>query len=1026
MIRVCVRGFALLGLMLLLAGCGKFFGNSAEDKKLAELIKANALDVPFEADLSATAGPLTDLGGLLFFSPDLSIDGSVSCASCHHPSKGGADGIALPIGIGGLDSRNIGEKRIEAAKNNPDIDVHAGLIPRNSPTVINAALYRQAMFWDGRVRYGAPDPATGKRSVEAGFGVAKFNPSNYQQGSLLQTQARMPLTSAFEMKGGLAPYKNNHEIEQSIVSFLRTNPKWCGEFAKVWSAISCEEAITLNHLTEALAGFQSTLLFTDSSFERYIRGKQTELTEQQKRGALLFLQTTAQGGAGCISCHSGKIFSSERFVNLNIPPSGQGANDNGLDFGRNNVDKSVPRFSFRVPSLLNIELTAPYFHNGVALTLEDAIRHHLTEPSVVRNSKQIKIEDYDYDGIAAMITEDYHKNNQATILVQPKNLSAEQIADIVSFLHALTDPCLKQEACIKKITKEIVETKREKVAETKESEHKKRVLDRSTVVAPKLECAKGTRKNDAGKLFFSRHGKNVGLTHERKVGLIRKGWLVDVVNYSGLSAMDVNNDCLDDLVFDGGVAGLFYYEQNKGGTFIEKKLPFHFVDGDVTPLVMDLDGDYRFDLWVGNLGQNPSWMAFDFMAKDDRVFLHRPAGPVINASPADIDQDGDLDITYALWRSFNTLPQEHVWMNDGAGNLAAKFNLLELRESATGLDLGGNEQVKRPRTSVAGAPDMTFTPNFADMDGDGDQDLLLAADFSRSQVLRNDHGNFVDITDKQVINDNNGMGAAVADFDNDGDLDWFVTSINDTRIPIIHGHKLYRNQGGGVFTNEQIGEISEWSWGACARDFDNDGWVDIFYISGYGEPMKTAVYETQEQQKSSERFLAQVAHFASSVPVLLLNDGKGGFIKRSVEAGLGNVLDGRAIGCFDAGQDGDIDIVVAPLEGAPVFFRNELGGENQWLAIRLIGLPGNTEAFGAKVTLLTSSGKQYREVMFENNYISRNPAQLHFGLGKQEKIDKVVIELPAPAKRKVELTGLAVNQLHVIRLADLLKESAVR
>lgn len=1009
----------IIFVLMILTSCGKL-QEGETDQQLNQLIVVNQLNTAFQADLKPTSAAIAELGGLLFFSPDLSIDGSVACVSCHHPSKAGADGIALPIGIGGVDSRNVGKQRIDAARKNLQANVEEGLIPRNSPTVINAALYQKNMFWDGRVRYGF-DPETKEKKVEAGFGVAKFNPSNYQQNSLLQTQARMPMTSAFEMKGGLAPYKNDHEIEQSVVQFLQTSERWCSEFSKVFEIAECKESVTLDHITQALAEFQATLIYIDSPFERYILGNKSSLTEQQKRGAINFLQTTAQGGAGCVSCHSGKNFSNESFVSLGIPASGQGANDNGLDFGRNNVDKSVPRYSFRVPSLLNIALTGPYFHNGVANTLEDTIGHHLTDPSVVRNSHQIRIDSIDYEAVSIMIADDFRNNHQSTINILPRNLTKEQVLDLVSFLTALTDPCLTDEVCIKGMIKEIITTPRgENTLLQTELGFKKRTLDKSKIVVPQLTCARNHPVNKNAKFTFSRHGKDVGFNHEREVGLVKKGWLVDVVNYSGLSVVDLDYDCLDDVVFDAGVKGLFYYAQQKEGSFKSKPLPIQFSVGDVTALVMDINGDYKFDLFVGNYGQNPAYFAFDFINTKDIDYLYRPVGPVINASIADFDLDGDMDIAFALWRSFNTLTQEHLWINDGAGNLTPKWNLLELRESSSGLDLGGGEQVKRLRSKVNGAPDMTFTPNFADFDNDGDQDLFLAADFSRSQVLRNDNGNFVDITDKNIINDNNGMGAAVADFDNDGKLDWFVSSINDTRIPIIHGHKLYRNTGDGKFENKQIGDVSEWSWAACAKDFNNDGLQDIFYISGYGEKLKTIKYETEEQKVASERFLSQVSNFSGSMPTMMINDGKGGFINQSASLGLGDVFDGRAIGCFDYEQDGDIDIVVAPLEGSPVLYKNHLDGLNNWLAIRFIGLSGNVEAFGTKVTIFTKNGRQYREVMFENNYISRNPAQLHFGLAEVDKIEKVVIELPKPNKKTIVLDTLGVNQLHVLRVADLL------
>ena len=107
-------------------------------------------------------------------------------------------------------------------------------------------------------------------------------------------------------------------------------------------------------------------------------------------------------------------------------------------------------------------------------------------------------------------------------------------------------------------------------------------------------------------------------------------------------------------------------------------------------------------------------------------------------------------------------------------------------------------------------------------------------------------------------------------------------------------------------------------------------------------------------------------------------------------------MDGRGIACFDYEQDGDIDIIINPVEGSVRLYKNQFNGEKNRLAVRLVGLSGNTEAFGAKVTLYTSAGKQYREVRFENNYLSRSPSQLHFDLGKETQVEKLQVELAEP------------------------------
>ena len=121
-------------------------------------------------------------------------------------------------------------------------------------------------------------------------------------------------------------------------------------------------------------------------------------------------------------------------------------------------------------------------------------------------------------------------------------------------------------------------------------------------------------------------------------------------------------------------------------------------------------------------------------------------------------------------------------------------------------------------------------------------------------------------------------------------------------------------------------------------------------------------------------------------------------------AGFSEPYDGRGIACFDYEQDGDIDIIINPVEGSVRLYKNQLNGEKNWLAVSLVGLSGNTEAFGAKVTLYASAGKQYREVRFENNYLSRSPSQVHFGLGKETQVEKLQVEFAEPE----------INQLYIV------------
>ena len=167
------------------------------------------------------------------------------------------------------------------------------------------------------------------------------------------------------------------------------------------------------------------------------------------------------------------------------------------------------------------------------------------------------------------------------------------------------------------------------------------------------------------------------------------------------------------------------------------------------------------------------------------------------------------------------------------------------------------------------------------------------------------------------------MGAAVLDVNNDGLQDWFVSSILDSNSAQLDGHRLYVNKEGvGTFTATRIDpKENEWSWASCAADFDNDGYQDIFYVSGFGEALSTASFETDFQETVVKGYLKGFDSFSRPKPKLLLNNQQGGLKDVSLAVGLSEVQVGRGIGCFDYQRDGDIDVLILPLEGKPVIYK---------------------------------------------------------------------------------------------------------
>jgi hypothetical protein len=306
---------------------------------------------------------------------------------------------------------------------------------------------------------------------------------------------------------------------------------------------------------------------------------------------------------------------------------------------------------------------------------------------------------------------------------------------------------------------------------------------------------------------------------------------------------------------------------------------------------------------------------------------------------------------------------------------------------------------------VVGDIDVKFTGNFADIDGDHDADLLISGDFETSQVLTNNNGTYSDAT-TDVISDENGMGGTVGDYDNDGDLDWFVTSIHNpletkSYIGGDSGNRLYQNNGSGTFTDvTETAGVREgfWAWGTCFADFNNDGWLDIFHTNGMSDG--------QSQSESGYK------QFYKDPSRLFMNNQDGTFTEKSIEFGITHNEQGRGISCLDYDNDGDVDILIANNGLSPTLYRNNNLDNKNYLSIELVGATPNPMAVGAKVWLTAGGMTQMREIRLGSNYLSNDPLIQHFGLADQTQVSEVRVRWTDGTETTME--DVAANQRLVI------------
>ncbi len=507
-------------------------------------------------------------------------------------------------------------------------------------------------------------------------------------------------------------------------------------------------------------------------------------------------------------------------------------------------------------------------------------------------------------------------------------------------------------------------------------------------------------------------------------GIGRKDYIVETMG-CGCAFFDYDNDgWLDAFVLSGTrfgeapqAATNHLYRNNRDGTFtdVTERAGLARTGWASGVTVGDYDNDGNEDLFITYWGENVL-----YHNNGDGTFtdVTQRAGVGRNRTRwgsgctwIDYDRDGKLDLFVTNYLDFDLSRAPKP-----GENANCMFKSVRVNCGPRGLPTGlhslfhnngdGTFTDVTEKAGIAGIKGRyALTAVAADFDEDGWPDIFVACDTSASLLLMNNHdGSFREegvergagLSDDGV--EQAGMGVGIGDYNLDGHLDLFKGHFTEDT------NGLYRNDGKGNFSDVTLSaglgvETRFTGWGAGIVDLDNDGYPELFLVTGN-------VYPEIE---------AKLPAYPYRTPrVLFRSLGNGKFEELFEQAGPGVEAPHSSRGCAfgDFDNDGDLDILIINLNEPPSLLRNDVRAENGWLKIKLIGTESNRSAIGARVTALYGGKRQAQAVLSQASYLSCSDRRLHFGLGTADTAD---IEVCWPNGKKQVFTKVAANQLVVIR-----------
>jgi len=517
-----------------------------------------------------------------------------------------------------------------------------------------------------------------------------------------------------------------------------------------------------------------------------------------------------------------------------------------------------------------------------------------------------------------------------------------------------------------------------------------------------------------------------GITWVHNSGLSDEKYLPETTG-SGCAFLDYDNDgWMDIYLVNGGKCDFFnpttplrnaLYKNNRDGTFtdVTEKAGVGAGGFGMGVAVGDYNGDGLPDLYVTQYGHSILYRNNGDGTFTDVTEKAGVACPGWAASAVwfDYDNDGLLDLFVCRFADYDKIKHRHC-QTPGIPELAGKAQycvprafgampswLFHNNGDGTFTDVSETTGIATHRGKAWGVV-------ATDINNDGRMDLFVSNDTVANFLFVNrGGGKFDELGEPAGVayssdgRPRSGMGVDSADFNEDGWMDLFVSNL-DKEI-----FSIYQNNHDETFDDQAsadgIGAATRFmsGWGLKFFDYDNDGNIDLFL--GNGEP-DDYIHQLDPRVTYRE-------------PLMLFHNSGSGFKNVSGEAGpvFARHMSARGLAIGDFDNDGAVDVLVSCSNEPPVLLRNNVGSQNHWLGVNLIGKKANIDAIGARITYQAGDLKRGRMKVGGGSFLSYHDPRIVLGIGKRAKLDWLEVKWPQPSGVVQRFTDLPVDRYITIR-----------